>query len=91
MRSAVFVHDGSDAVLGLRLGGVAPVHRLTDAWNGWLARSFDAVVCTSGTAAAEFSRIGAANLIPVPADLPRARAGELAARLGRLPAVASTV
>jgi alpha-1,6-mannosyltransferase len=52
----------------LTVAGLPPsaARRLTDRFNARTARDYDRVVCTTGWAAAEFRRIGVANIAEVP-------------------------
>jgi len=61
-------HERLDALLQERLGCLPPARlaALADGWNRGLAAAFDTVVCTSGWASEEFTRIGAGNLARVP-------------------------
>lgn len=63
VRSVMVSHESLAGLLGLV--GVRG-RRPADALNARTARSYDTVVCTTGWAAAEFRRIGAANVVEVP-------------------------
>jgi alpha-1,6-mannosyltransferase len=71
VRSVLLSHERLDAILAPRVPGGFPLRPLTDRWNGGLARAFDAIVATSAFAAAEFGRVGAADLhlVPLGVDL----------------------
>lgn len=58
-------HERLDRLLGLVLPR-AMARAAADRANAATARAFDAVVCTTGFAAAEFERIGADNLVRAP-------------------------
>jgi glycosyltransferase involved in cell wall biosynthesis len=70
-------HERLDAVLSPRV----PLRRAIDQWNRRLVGAFDAVVCASAFAAAEFERVGATHVVrsPLGVDLslfhPDARGG----------------
>jgi alpha-1,6-mannosyltransferase len=59
-------HERLDRWLNQWLPARLPLENLADRSNGALARSFDTIVCTTKWAAAEFHRIGAANVVMVP-------------------------
>ncbi len=59
-------HERLDRWLNQWLPARFPLESLADRSNGALARSFDTIVCTTAWAAAEFRRVGAANLVTVP-------------------------
>jgi len=59
-------HERLDAVLSPRVPRGLPLRRAVDQWNRRLAAAFDAVVCASTFAAAEFERVGAANVVHAP-------------------------
>lgn len=59
-------HERLDAVLSPRVPRRLPLWRAVDQWNRRLAGAFDAVVCASAFAAAEFERIGASNVVRAP-------------------------
>ena len=59
-------HERLDAVLSPRVPRRLPLRRALDQWNRHLAGAFDAVVCASAFAAAEFERVGATNIVRAP-------------------------
>ena len=59
-------HERLDAVLSPRVPRGLPLRRAVDQWNRRLAAAFDAVVCASTFAAAEFERVGATNVVHAP-------------------------
>jgi alpha-1,6-mannosyltransferase len=59
-------HERLDRWLGQWLSARLPLEGLADRSNAGLARSFDAIVCTTSWAAAEFRRVAAANVVTVP-------------------------
>ncbi len=59
-------HERLDAVLSPRVPRGLPLRRAVDQWNRRLAAVFDAVVCASTFAAAEFDRVGATNVVHAP-------------------------
>ena len=59
-------HERLDAVLSPRVPRGVPLRRAVDQWNRRLAAAFDAVVCASTFAAAEFERVGATNVVHAP-------------------------
>jgi alpha-1,6-mannosyltransferase len=60
-------HDSVARILGaLRALPARPAGSLADALNARTARHYRQVVCTTAWAAAEFTRLGAANVIQVP-------------------------
>ena len=64
--SVLFSHERLDALLRQRLPGWFPAEAVADRVNRRLAVRFDQVVCTTEWAAAEFARLGLANLARVP-------------------------
>jgi alpha-1,6-mannosyltransferase len=66
VRAVLLSHERLDAILAPRVPRRVPLAAATDLWNRRLAREFDAVVCPSAFAAAEFTRVGAANVTVVP-------------------------
>ncbi|MGP3964265.1 glycosyltransferase [Nonomuraea sp. 3N208] len=62
VRSVMVSHESLSALL--RLYG--PLDRLAGPLNRATAAAFDTVVCTTGWAAAEFTRLGVPNLVRVP-------------------------
>lgn len=66
VRSVVVSHERLDALLDLGLPGWVPHRAVADSLNARMAEAYDRVVCTTEWAAAEFRRIGAANLVRVP-------------------------
>jgi alpha-1,6-mannosyltransferase len=68
--SVVISHERSDRLLA-EWGLPEPLaRRLADRWNAGLAREFDAVVCTTAFAQAEFDRIAApTRRVPLGVDL----------------------
>jgi alpha-1,6-mannosyltransferase len=79
VRAVLVSHERLDAILSPRVPHGFPLRACADWWNRRLARAFDAVVAPSAFAAAEFTRLGAANVsvVPLGVDLdvfhPRAR------------------
>ena len=79
LRAVLVSHERLDAILAPRVPPGFPLAACADWWNRRIARSFDVVVTPSAFAAAEFTRIGAANnsVVPLGVDLdvfhPRAR------------------
>lgn len=73
--AVMWAHERVDGVLASALpwGDVAANRAVADRWNAAAARSFDRVVCTTGFAAAEFTRIGAQTVerVPLGVDLRR--------------------
>jgi alpha-1,6-mannosyltransferase len=59
-------HERLDAILAPRVPPGFPLVAAADFWNRRLARDFATVVCPSAFAAAEFTRIGAINVVVVP-------------------------
>jgi alpha-1,6-mannosyltransferase len=64
--SLLLSHERLDAILASRVPRWFPLARCADRRNRGLARRFGRVVCTSGFSAAEFDRLGAANITRVP-------------------------
>jgi alpha-1,6-mannosyltransferase len=66
--AVVVSHERLDALVALRAARpLLPMARAgTRRWNRRLAAAFDAVVCTSGWAMEEFTRLRAANVVRVP-------------------------
>ena len=64
--SVLISHERLDAVLSPRLPRGLPLRRAVEQWNRRLAAAFDAVVCASTFAAAEFERVGATNIVHAP-------------------------
>jgi len=85
VRTVLVSHERLDAILTPRVPAGFPLGACADWWNRRIARGFDAVVTPSAFAAAEFTRIGAANIcvVPLGVDLEvfRPRAGERPADL----------
>ena len=69
--SMMVSHESLDGLL--RLFGPAPGRRIADLLNARTAADYDRIVCTTRWAAAEFERIGAANVtrVPLGVDLER--------------------
>ena len=69
--SMMVSHESLDGLL--RLFGPASGRRIADFLNGRTAADYDRIVCTTRWAAAEFERIGAANVtrVPLGVDLER--------------------
>lgn len=84
--SLVVSHERLDKVLGQWLPGPCPGRRrlagLADCSNRRLAASFDAVVCTTPWAAAEFARLPTPGLVEVPLGVDLSRFGPWAATAG---------
>ncbi|MDG4830108.1 glycosyltransferase [Solwaraspora sp. WMMD1047] len=64
--SVMVSHETLAGLLRLPAGGRLPVDRLADRMNVATAGGYDRVVCTTAWAAAEFHRVGAANVVRVP-------------------------
>ncbi|UEA59490.1 glycosyltransferase [Gordonia otitidis] len=63
--SAMVSHERLDRLLAMAMPAET-ARALADRANAATARSYDAVVCTTGFAAAEFERIGADNVVRAP-------------------------
>jgi alpha-1,6-mannosyltransferase len=59
-------HESLDGLIRMVVPGDGPARWLADRLNARTAADFDSVVCTTGWAAAEFARIGVANVARVP-------------------------
>jgi alpha-1,6-mannosyltransferase len=87
--SVMVSHENLGALVDMFAPAWLPRRALVDRLNGATARSYDQVVCTTGFAAEEFRRLGAANVTQVPlgVDLvrfaPEHRDAALRARLAR--------
>jgi alpha-1,6-mannosyltransferase len=64
--SVLLSHERIDSILAPRVPRGLPLRRAANQWNRRLAAAFDAIVCASAFAAAEFERIGARNVVRVP-------------------------
>jgi alpha-1,6-mannosyltransferase len=64
--SIMVSHESLDGLLRLWTGGGSVSTRITDRLNARTAATYDRIVCTTAWAAAEFKRIGTANLLQVP-------------------------
>jgi alpha-1,6-mannosyltransferase len=73
VRSMMVSHDSVAGLANMFAPRCLPRQRLADLLNRDTAASFDVVVCTTGWAAAEFRRLGAANLVQVPLGVDLAR------------------
>ena len=87
IRSMMVSHDSLAGLMAMFSPPGMPAARLADHFNRRTAASYDVVVCTTAWAAAEFRRLGVANLLQVPfgVDLacfsPQRRDEDLRARL----------
>ncbi len=66
VRSVMVSHDSLAGLMAMFSPPGVPAARLADRFNASTAASYDVVVCTTAWAAAEFRRLGAANLLQVP-------------------------
>ncbi|GAA2118205.1 glycosyltransferase [Actinomadura alba] len=64
--SMMVSHDSLAGLVGLLGPRRLPLQWLADRYNGVVASSFDVVLCTTEWAAAEYRRVGAANLVRAP-------------------------
>lgn len=72
--SLVVSHERLDRWLRQWLSPRLPLDSIADRWNAGLADGFDAVLCTTAWAAAEFTRLGTAvRQVPLGVDLDRFR------------------
>ncbi|MEU9127631.1 glycosyltransferase [Kitasatospora sp. NPDC048540] len=66
VRSVMVSHESATGLLGTWGLPPGPARTLADRLNTRTARAYDTVLCTTAWAAAEFERIGAANLVQAP-------------------------